>query len=62
MQLFAMPPPETSGTRSKPKSWASDITSPFASRNERLELRGPDDDAVSTSKSDKWDQRRRTCQ
>eukprot|EP00969_Alexandrium_andersonii_P281118 12428933-Alexandrium_andersonii.AAC.1 len=58
MQLFAMPPSDTSrsmtSTPSVPKSWATDITSPFASFNERLELQGQGCDATSTSKHDRW--------
>eukprot|EP00969_Alexandrium_andersonii_P276443 12218711-Alexandrium_andersonii.AAC.1 len=58
-----MPPSETSGTEhsrtttpSVPKSWATDITSPFTSANERLELQGQDHlNAISTSKNDRWD-------
>eukprot|EP00969_Alexandrium_andersonii_P013711 598178-Alexandrium_andersonii.AAC.1 len=58
-----MPPSETSGSRSKPltpsapKSWATDITSPFASYNEQLELQGQDWNAISTSKNDRWESR-----
>eukprot|EP00969_Alexandrium_andersonii_P119462 5281951-Alexandrium_andersonii.AAC.1 len=58
-----MPPSDTSGSRqskpvtpSVPKSWATDITSPFTSTSERLELQGQDTiQAISTSKNDRWE-------
>eukprot|EP00969_Alexandrium_andersonii_P212361 9377511-Alexandrium_andersonii.AAC.1 len=62
MALFTMPPSGTPDSRhsriltpSAPKSWAMDITSPFTSATERLELEGQDCDAVSTSKNDRWE-------
>eukprot|EP00969_Alexandrium_andersonii_P112534 4972659-Alexandrium_andersonii.AAC.1 len=59
MQLFTAPLPDTSRSKTLtppvPKSWAVDITSPFTSFNERLELQGQDCNAISTSENDRWE-------
>eukprot|EP00969_Alexandrium_andersonii_P127004 5613012-Alexandrium_andersonii.AAC.1 len=61
MQLFTMPPSETSRSKiltpSIPKTWATDITSPFTSYDERLELQGQDCNAIFTTKNDRWETR-----
>eukprot|EP00969_Alexandrium_andersonii_P317940 14044221-Alexandrium_andersonii.AAC.1 len=58
MQLFTMPPSDTSRSKtlkpSVPKSSAMGITSPFTSFSERLELQGQDCNAVSTSNNNRW--------
>eukprot|EP00969_Alexandrium_andersonii_P133666 5911378-Alexandrium_andersonii.AAC.1 len=58
MQLFTMPPPETAGDCSKtlapPKGRATDISPPFTSHSERLELQRRGLDAISASKNDRW--------
>eukprot|EP00969_Alexandrium_andersonii_P294986 13038794-Alexandrium_andersonii.AAC.1 len=53
-----MPPSDTSRcktpTPSVPKSWATDITSPFSSYDDRLELQGQDCNAIPALKNNRW--------
>eukprot|EP00969_Alexandrium_andersonii_P136193 6025594-Alexandrium_andersonii.AAC.1 len=67
MPLCTMPLSETSRSRnartltpSVPKSWATDVSSPFTSLSERVELQGQDCNAISISKKRQMgDQRQR---
>eukprot|EP00969_Alexandrium_andersonii_P070558 3113945-Alexandrium_andersonii.AAC.1 len=59
------PPSDISGSRhsrpmtpSVPRSWATDVSSPFTSTAERLEVQGQDTlHAIPTSKNDRWEVR-----